>query len=161
MRHFSFPLPVAGHPLRVSLASLPTVLVAPASLYQRHVARNVGTCTAAVDLAMVAVGANEHLGTARKARAKIESTNWCGIHRLAPCQADQQWTGRPTGAMGYSMHIPCSGFAGGAPVKLVRFWVGAAPDFSARQRPFYRSRSPRRLLQNEPPVIIAQPNQTV
>ena len=66
---------------------------------------------------MVPVGANEHLSTRRKARAKIESTNWCGIHRLAPCQADQEWTERPTRAMGYSMHIPCSGFAGGAPVK--------------------------------------------
>ncbi|WP_426212630.1 hypothetical protein, partial [Massilia sp. TWP1-3-3] len=117
MRHFTFPIPVASHPLRMSMSSLPTVLVALASLFERDVARYVGTRTAAVDLAMVAIGAHEHLDAASKARAKIESTNWCGIHRLAPCQADQEWTGRPTRAMGYLMHIPRSGFAGGAPVK--------------------------------------------
>jgi hypothetical protein len=113
MRHFSFSLPVECHPLRVSLASLPTVLVAPTGLFQGDVARNVGTRTAAVDLAVVAVRANKHLGTARETRAKIESTNWCGIHRLAPCQADQEWTRCPPSGMGYLMHIPLLGVCRG------------------------------------------------
>ena len=118
MRHFSFSFPVARHPLGVLSAALATVLIAPAGLLQRGVPRNVGTPPTAVDLAVVAVGANEHLGTARKARAKIESTNWFGIHRLAPCQADQEWTGRPTRWMGYLMHIPPTrGLQGAAPVK--------------------------------------------
>jgi len=131
MRHSSFSFPVARHPLGVLLASPAAALVAPASLLQGGVPRNVGTLPAAVDLAVVAAGANEHLGTAFKPRAKIESTNWFGIHRLAPCQADQEWTGRPTRWMGYLMHIPpYSGFAGGCAGKnLSGFGLAPPPSF--------------------------------
>lgn len=162
MRHFSFPLPVAGHPLCVPLASLPAVLVAPASLLQSDVARDVGTCTAAVDLAVVAVGANEHLDTARQARAKIESTNWCGIHRLAPCQADQEWTGRPTRAMGYSMHIPCSGFAGGSAGKnLSGFGLAPPPSFLRGKGRFTAAALQGACSRTNQRAIIAQLNQTL
>jgi hypothetical protein len=89
MRHFSFPLPVSGHPLGVLLPPLAAALVAPAGLLQGGGARNLGTPPAAVNLATVAVGANQRLGVAREARTKIESTNRSGTHRLAPCQADQ------------------------------------------------------------------------
>lgn len=146
MRHFSFPLPIAGHPPSVIEPPLAAALVAPAGILQRDVARDVGAFAAAVDLAMVAAGANERLGAARETPTKIASTNRKGIHRLAPCQADQLWTGRPPVGMGYLIHIPYWGLQGTAPVKLVKVWVGAVPAFFCAAKSFYRTFSLRHLF---------------
>lgn len=130
MRHFSFALTVTRHPLGMSLTTRATVLIAPTRLEQGDAARNIGARPTAVDLAAVAAGTDQHLRAAGEACAKIESTNCCGPHRLAPCQADQQWTGRPPGAMRYLMHIPCSGFAGGGAGKnLSGFGLAPPPSF--------------------------------
>ena len=75
MRHFSFPLPVVCHPPRVIEPPLAATLVAPAGILQGALTRDVGAPSAAVDLAMVAAGANERLGAARETRAEIASTN--------------------------------------------------------------------------------------
>ena len=160
MRHFSLPVPVARHTLGVLLAPLATVLIALTSLLHGGTPCKVGTHPAAVDLAVVTVGTDEHLGTARKACAKIESTNRLGIHRLAPCQADQEWTGCPSRGMGYLMHIPCSGFAGGSAGKnLSGFGLAPPPSFLRGKAvlPYLLSRAfaPERM---SPPSSSAKPD---
>jgi hypothetical protein len=84
MRHFLAPGAIAPHPLGMFVAPGATVLVAPASLLERSVARQARTFFATVDLATVARGANEGARTALHTRAKEESAYRFGIHRLAP-----------------------------------------------------------------------------
>jgi hypothetical protein len=125
MRHFLAPCPIAPHPFGMFVAPSATALVASASIPERAQAGQIRAFFTAVDLAVVARRTHEDARAAVLARAKEEPANRHDIHRLAPSSRSDM--DNHVLQMGYSVRIPCSGFAGRDTYKTCRFGSVSRP----------------------------------
>jgi hypothetical protein len=75
MRHFILPSPVAARPLGVLDPATTARLVTSPSLLQRPATR-MGRTIGAVDVAAVAITADDHLNPAARVRAQEQSALW-------------------------------------------------------------------------------------
>ena len=129
MRHFLLPGAISTHAAGMRETPATAILIAPTSLPYRSTADQLRTRSGTVNLATVAVAANEYLRAA--ASAQKESAR--RFHRLAPHRADQistgsgdLWNNLPAHVFG-TLWGTASGKLGGLPTVSCLFC--SAPSF--------------------------------